>query len=1228
MIRIPLKNDCCYKLKGNCHETEYRIISHIGSGANTLVYIAEKENHFGKTERCILKEFYPERIQLSRCEDGNLIAKDLEVFKELKILFYSKNSQISDLSAYDDVNGSFSVCHINYFLNGNGTLYAEIPVESYKTYAEINNETLIDMLKAICDLCAIVGALHDFGYLHLDLKPSNLLCVEHSYNQKSSRLLKFLDLDTAVKKDDLYNGDFSFSYSEGYSAPEQKQFNIAGISEKTDIFSIGAILFERIFGYLPSFDDMKSDAEFVFEKENKLFFGVNACFYSALSDFFKKTICCNPDNRFESCIGDGDSVIEAVKELIKFVENSASVEPWKMRGRFCPKCNLVDESGVPFDNCLYPQIFARFKNDENLWFTNLTELLETTDKTGFVIVSSDLTLIDTGFREQCIYASTKNNRYILTGFKDGGKSSLLKKLYNDLLNEGTDYSPDFEIASAPIYISVSDLNVDETIIKKILRDYCGYDLSDSITGYEDKLKEAFSTTEEGKRFPAYTLLIDGLNDASADRRKLITEEINSFAGFKNLCIIVSSTDLGKDLKIATSAEEITNNPGSFVEIRVDSLSLSRIKKYIIKNNPKCAKMLEDRSLYKILGNNISVIKMLAKLKNIEAIESETDIINYSFSNISSSLADKLKIEKSNVESIFAQVCRKMLEHDTNVTFKSDFEEIVRSSSLSESVDVLFEEFSKCGVFSHDGKERLVIGSTMQDYIVAKLLKSELEKICDTTCGFSPDNNFLISSRGFNINTLTYLSELTSEKKMLAYGDNGRLISDSFTAFFTYIKTNQTVRLDSNPHYLLTLAFTKVSSVKYKQIKAMAAVNILKAMQIARNGSFFEEELKLLKLQNFNADFSCVKQDVYAAAYYNEIKAFIGRKVSVRNMVNAILFPISAALIIAFICFYAIPHLFLKPPEIEVSASYDYPSQTISDWSEYSFTIVDVNGTNTIARSSLILESAFGFSGFSGEIVLDKIIDANHATMKLKVDKITDTECFVYLKDGVLESIGDYNTFESNKGKTLFSFNTQPNTQSPLIGMSVNGVKYNPSYNTGVSVKHGDKICIKAIAPIDGDSVEYIKYKIGTYDPVTVAGDYAEIEIPDNLQAFSVQVLARTKNGSVNEKWLNYNIYVLPIAPPTVEVRVNDVLLSPFDENLTIKPGDYIRVTAIPSVSTGSDIAYIEYKFGKEDIQTVYESDILLRVEDYWTELYFQTRVTDVDGNQMPQASRFLFTVER
>ena len=228
----------------------------------------------------------------------------------------------------------------------------------------------------------------------------------------------------------------------------------------------------------------------------------------------------------------------------------------------------------------------------------------------------------------------------------------------------------------------------------------------------------------------------------------------------------------------------------------------------------------------------------------------------------------------------------------------------------------------------------------------------------------------------------------------------------------------------------------------------------------------------------------------------------------------------------------------------------------------------------------------------------------------------------------MESIGDYNTFESNKGKTLFSFNTQPNTQSPLIGMSVNGVKYNPSYNTGVSVKHGDKICIKAIAPTDGDSVEYIKYKIGTYDPVTVAGDYAEIEIPDNLQAFSVQVLARTKNGSVNEKWLNYNIYVLPIAPPTVEVRVNGVLLSPFDENLTIKPGDYIRVTAIPSVSTGSDIAYIEYKFGKEDIQTVYESDILLRVEDYWTELYFQTRVTDVDGNQMPQASRFLFTVER
>ncbi len=1228
MIRIPLKNGCCYKLKSNDRETEYRIVSHIGSGANTLVYTAEREDNFGSAKRCILKEFYPERVQLSRNEDGKIEAKDPEAFKRLKSLFYGKNAQIADLSAFDDVHGSFSVCHINDFLEGNGTLYAEIPVESYKTYAEINNETLIDMLKATCDLCAIVGALHNFGYLHLDLKPSNLLCIEHSYNQKSSRLLKFLDLDTAVKKENIYSDDFNFSYSEGYSAPEQKQFNIGEISEKTDIFSIGAILFERIFGYRPCFDDMKSDAEFVFEKENELFFGVNACFYNELSDFFKKTICCNPDNRFESCIGDGGSVVEALKELIKFVENSASVQPWKIRGRFCPKCKPVDETGEPFDNCLYPQLIARFKNDENLWFSNLAELLKTTDKTGFVMVSSDGSLIDTSSREKNIYASSKNNRYILTGFKDGGKSSLLKKLYNDLINEEIEYSSDLELASAPIYISVSDLNVGETIIQKILKDYCGYDLSDIITGYEDKLKEAFSTTEDGKKFPAYTLLIDGLNDVPIDRRKPITEEINSFAGFKNLCIIVSSTDLGKDLKIATSAEEITSNPGSFVELRVDSLSQSQIKKYIIKNNPECAKKLEERSLYKILGNNISVIKMLAKLKNIEAIESETDIIKYSFSNISSSLANKLEFEKSDVESIFAQVCRKMLEHDTNVTFKSDFEEIVKSNNLNESADVLFEEFSKCGVFSHDGKERLVIGSTMQDYIVAKLLKSELEKICDTTCGFSPDNDFLISSRGLNINTLTYLSELTSEKKMLAYGDNGRLISDSYTAFFTYIKTNQTVRLDSNPHYLLTLAFTKVSSIKYKQIKAMAAVNILKAMQIARNSGFFEEEQKLLKLQSFNADFSCVKQDVYAAAYYNEIKAFIGRKVSVRNMVNAILFPVSAALIMAFVFFYALPHFFLKPPEIEVSASYDYPSETISDWSEYNFTIADVNCTNTIARSSLILESAFEFSGFSGEIILDKIIDANHATMKLKVDKITDTECFVYLKDGVLESIGDYNTFESNKGKTLFAFDTEPNTQSPIIGLSINGVKYSPSYNTSISVNTGDIINVKAIAPTDNDSIEYIKYKIGKQEIDTVYGDNINFVITDDFQSFSLQVLARTKNGNVNKKWLNYNIYVLPIAPPTVEVRVNDVLLSPFDENLTIKPGDYIRVTAIPSLTTGSDIAYIEYKFGKEDIQTVYESDILIHVPEDLVEFAFQAGTTDVEGNCMPQASYFIFTVER
>ncbi len=1235
MTRIPLKNDCCYKLKSSTQETEYRIVSHIGSGANTLVYTAEKEDNFGNAKRCILKEFYPERLRLSRDPDGKIIPEDAEKFEKHKNDFLNKNRQINNISASDDINGTFSVCHNNDFFEGNGTSYAEIPVESYQTYEDIKNERLSDMLKATCDICAVTGALHEAGYLHLDIKPSNLLCIEHSYEQRNTRILKFLDLDTVVKKENIRSNDVDFSYSEGYSAPEQKQFNLVEFSEKTDIFSIGAILFERIFGYLPSFNEMETDAEYDFDTDNELFLGVNVCFFDELTRFFKKTICCNPDNRFDSCIGDGDTVMKSLERLVVLAENRASASMHKIMDYYCPECRLVDEAGEYANDLLYPTVEISYGDHSSFFEKSLVKLFKRalysetysfgikkwsdscSDETNLCIAIETIKAAEEF--TQFIKSSICNCRYLLTGSKESGKSFALKKLYNDIRDKQLD--------SAPIYISVNTLSETESLTDRILTEYFGFGNISGVKSARSELEKAFSDIGKIEGFPAYTLMIDGLNEASPDKRKKLAEELNSFSKFENLFVIVASTDYENNLKIATTAEELSNNPGSFVEIKLQSLSQAQIRKYISQKNSYCADKLDERSLFKILGNNIRIVKMLSELDNVEYVECESDIIRHYLDRITTTLEKNLIFENNSIKEIdcrkiFELICKKMLKNNTNVIYKSDFKEILNFENTVLSEETIFEEFSKCGVFLHQGKGRLFLSSSLRDYIIAKSLKSELEKICNATCDISPDNDFLIGSRSFNINTLTYLSELTSEKEILADGENGRIISDSYISFFDCIKKNQDISLEHNPHYLLTFAFIKIHNVKYKQFKAMAAINILKAMQIARNGAFFiEEKTDYLKTHKLNADFSVVKTADFAKDYYGEMSYMFKDDSFSSVFLKRFLLPLASATLILFLAFYAVPHLLISPPDVGVSALHPSP-ETLTDWSEQTFTIVDVNQTSAVSRAAPYLNNAFDIIGFSGEIVLDEIIDANTATMRIKVDKITDEHCFVILKKGVLESIGSFNVVEGNEGKLLFAMDAVPNTQTPVIGVSVNGKKVEPGY---VCVQEGDMIGIEAIAPED-DSIAYLEYKLGTDDVVTVEGDYTELIVPNGLSEVSLQVFAETEKGKYRSYWVWYTIVVLPPVPPTIEISVNGKIVPDLEE-ATVKRNDYIKVKVYPSKTTGAEIERIEYKLDADDVKSSTGDTLYLKVPDDCNIFTLQIKGHDINGLESAFVTKNIFYVE-
>ena len=86
---------------------------------------------------------------------------------------------------------------------------------------------------------------HRLGVLHLDLKPANVLIDERGEPQVADfGLARRLD-ETLTRDNDEVSGTPS------YMAPEQAQIKSHKLSQATDIYGLGAILYELITGRPP-----------------------------------------------------------------------------------------------------------------------------------------------------------------------------------------------------------------------------------------------------------------------------------------------------------------------------------------------------------------------------------------------------------------------------------------------------------------------------------------------------------------------------------------------------------------------------------------------------------------------------------------------------------------------------------------------------------------------------------------------------------------------------------------------------------------------------------------------------------------------------------------------------------------------------------------------------------------------------------------------------------------
>ena len=128
-----------------------------------------------------------------------------------------------------------------------------VPGKPITAYCDEKKLSIVDRLELFIQACEGVQHAHQKAIIHRDLKPANILVVEVD-GKPVPRIIDFGLAKSAaprVSEQPLYTQYGQIVGTPGYMSPEQIDTNIPDIDTRTDVFSLGVVLYVLLTGLEP-----------------------------------------------------------------------------------------------------------------------------------------------------------------------------------------------------------------------------------------------------------------------------------------------------------------------------------------------------------------------------------------------------------------------------------------------------------------------------------------------------------------------------------------------------------------------------------------------------------------------------------------------------------------------------------------------------------------------------------------------------------------------------------------------------------------------------------------------------------------------------------------------------------------------------------------------------------------------------------------------------------------